>query len=352
VLLMTSIAMAYRSRSCAHRCVSSIASTRSQQQQLLIDTGASIPILCGPMYPGSNPELVAAVSREGGMGIVQPLSLTHLYGHDFREGLRMIKKLSNNKPFGVNFTIVPDKKYKKMMDDWMDISIDEGVKFFLTSLGKPDDYVKRAHENGIKIYHDVHNPEVARRAAGAGVDGLNLLNSDMGGQTGSISAASFIEDVAALDLKIPLVCAGGVGNEEAFLKALDLGYAGVQMGTRFLATPECSVTNSYKDAIVSASAEDIVLTNKLAGTWSSVIRTPEVEQGGLEVNWLMSMLLRQRSTKSIARMFLLSRAVDTYKKAAFDESHQVWQAGKGVSGIHAVEPVADIMARFASKLQR
>ena len=66
-------------------------------------------------YPGSNPELVAAVSAAGGMGIVQPLSLTHLYGHDFREGLRMIKKLSNDQPFGVNFTIVPDKKYKVLL---------------------------------------------------------------------------------------------------------------------------------------------------------------------------------------------------------------------------------------------
>lgn len=64
------------------------------------------------MYPGSNPELVAAVSRHGGLGIVQPLSLTHLYGHDFREGLRLVRKLSEGKPFGVNFTIVPNKKYK------------------------------------------------------------------------------------------------------------------------------------------------------------------------------------------------------------------------------------------------
>lgn len=66
-----------------------------------------------------------------------------------------------------------------MMDEWMDISIDEGVKFFLTSLGKPDSIVTKARENGVKVYHDVHNAELARRAAGAGVDGLNLLNSSM-----------------------------------------------------------------------------------------------------------------------------------------------------------------------------
>ena len=111
----------------------------------LKDTGASIPVVCGPMYPGSNPELIAAVSEAGGFGVVQPLSLTSLYGHDFREGLRLIKSLTD-KPFGVNFTIFGggNKKYHDNNKKWMDISIEEGVKFFLTSLGKPTEIVKIA----------------------------------------------------------------------------------------------------------------------------------------------------------------------------------------------------------------
>ena len=127
-------------------------------QRLLDDTGATIPVIKGPMYPGSNPELVAAVSEAGGFGVVQPISLTHLYGHDFREGLRLIKSLTS-KPFGVNFTILENKKYKKQMDEWMEISVDEGVKFFLTSLGKPGKIVRYAEQHGVKVYHDVHTPE-------------------------------------------------------------------------------------------------------------------------------------------------------------------------------------------------
>jgi nitronate monooxygenase len=304
------------------------------------------------MYPGSNPELVSAVSAAGGLGIVQPLSLTHLYGHDFRQGLRMIKEASGGKPIGVNFTILPNQRYQKMMDEWMDISIDEGITFFLTSLGKPDSIVKRAHENGIKVYHDVHNAELARRAAGAGVDGLNLLNSSMGGQTGSLGAAEFIEQVAKLDLGLPLVCAGGVGDEEDFAAMLDLGYAGVQMGTRFLATHEANVTNSYKNAIVRADRDSIVLTNKLAGTESSVIRTPMIEKGGLRANFILSYLLKQPATKGFARMFMLTRAVGNYKKAAFDENFEIWQAGKGVSNIHSVESCKDILDRFARRIDR
>jgi hypothetical protein len=78
-------------------------------QRFLDDAGCTVPIIKGPMYPGSNPELVAAVSTAGGLGVVQPISLTHLYGHDFREGLQLIKSLTD-KPFGVNFTILENKK--------------------------------------------------------------------------------------------------------------------------------------------------------------------------------------------------------------------------------------------------
>ena len=78
-------------------------------QRFLDDAGCAVPVIKGPMYPGSNPELVAAVSAAGGLGVVQPISLTHLYGHDFREGLQLIKRLTD-KPFGVNFTILENKK--------------------------------------------------------------------------------------------------------------------------------------------------------------------------------------------------------------------------------------------------
>jgi nitronate monooxygenase len=149
-----------------------------------------------------------------------------------------------------------------------------------------------------------------------------LLYSNLG-QTGGLSAIDFLNKVTPLNLDIPLICAGGIGDEAAFAAALDSGYAGCQLGTRFLATPECMVTDSYKKAIVDSTSEDIVRTNKLAGTWSSVIRTPAVEDGGLEVNWLVAWLLRQPYTKSLTRLTMLTRAMESYKTATFDESHQV-----------------------------
>ncbi len=311
----------------------------------LKDTGASIPVVCGPMYPGSNPELIAAVSEAGGFGVVQPLSLTSLYGHDFREGLRLIKSLTD-KPFGVNFTIFGggNKKYHDNNKKWMDISIEEGVKFFLTSLGKPTEIVKIAKKNDIKVYHDVPNKKVALAMVDCGVDGLNCINWRAGGQTGIYSAEKFMEDLK--DIKIPLICAGGIGNENDYKKALEMGYSGVQLGTRFLASKECIVTKSYKNAIVNSEEKDIVWTNKIAGNNSSVIKTKDIMRGGLRTGPIINFMLRRPKLKKYARMYLMSKGIKSYSKTAFDDSVQFWQAGKGVGGIKSIESCADILKNY------
>ena len=313
--------------------------------KFLDDTGATIPVVCGPMYPGSNPELIAAVSEAGGFGVVQPVSLTSLYGHDFKEGLKLIKKLTN-KPFGVNFTIFggANQKYHDQMKKWMDISIEEGIKFFLTSLGKPTEIVKVAKQNNIKVYHDIPNKKVALKMVDCGVDGLNCINWRAGGQTGIQSAEKFIEDLK--NINIPLICAGGIGNENDYKKVLEMGYAGVQLGTRFLASKECMVTDSYKNAIVNSEEKDIVWTNKIAGNNSSVIKTKDIMRGGLKTGCLINFMLRRPKLKKYARMYLMSRGIKKYSKTAFDDSVKFWQAGKGVGGIKSIESCADILKSY------
>jgi len=315
-------------------------------QQFLKDTGAEVPIICGPMYPGSNPELVAAVSEAGGMGVVQPVALTAIYGHDFREGLQLIKKLTN-KPFGVNFTIFggANKKFHELMKEWMEISIEEGVKFFLTSLGKPNEVVKIAKQHDIKVYHDVPNKKVALAMRDAGVDGLNCINWRGGGQTGIQSAEKFMEELH--DIGIPLICAGGIGNATDFQKALDMGYAGAQLGTRFLATHECIITDTYKQAIVNSTEAGIVWTNKIAGNNSSVIKTPDIMKGGLRTGPIISYMLTKKRWKNYARSYLSSRGLKKYSEATFDDKVEYWQAGKGVGNITSVESVAEVMKEFA-----
>jgi nitronate monooxygenase len=99
--------------------------------------GIKYPIICGAMYPCSNPELVASVSEAGGIGIVQPLSMVFVHKHDFRKGLKLIKSLTKN-PIGLNIiTEKSSKVYEERMQQWLDISLEEGVRFFVTSLGNP-----------------------------------------------------------------------------------------------------------------------------------------------------------------------------------------------------------------------
>ena len=321
---------------------------KKSTQKFLKDIGVKIPIVCGPMYPGSNPELVAAVSDAGGFGVVQPLALTSLYGHDFREGLKLIKNLTN-KPFGVNFTIFggANKKYHEQMKKWMEISIEEGIKFFLTSLGKPHEIVKIAQQHDIKVYHDVPNKKIALAMRDAGVDGLNCINWRGGGQTGVQSAEKFMNELH--DIDIPLICAGGIGNRDDYQKALEIGYAGVQMGTRFLATYECKITESYKSAIVKSTEKDIVWTNKIAGNNSSVIKTKDIMKGGLRTGPIINFMLRRPKLKKYARMYLMSQGVKNYNRTAFDDSVQFWQAGKGVGNIRSVESVLDVLKGFSIK---
>jgi nitronate monooxygenase len=102
-----------------------------------------VPLVCGAMYPCSNPELVAAVSDAGAIGIVQPISLTYVHGHEFRAGLRHIRSLTT-RPIGFNALIErSSRRYHERMVAWVEIALEEGIRFFVTSLGNPRWVVER-----------------------------------------------------------------------------------------------------------------------------------------------------------------------------------------------------------------
>src|SRR5689334_17072573 len=105
----------------------SILRTRFTEQ-----VGIEIPLICGAMYPCSNPELIAAVSEAGGIGIIQPISMSFVHGHDLREGIRLIRK-QTQKPIGFNAIVEKSSQvYMDRMAKWIDIALEEGVKFFIT----------------------------------------------------------------------------------------------------------------------------------------------------------------------------------------------------------------------------
>ena len=306
-----------------------------------------VPLIGGAMYPCSNPELVAAVSEAGGIGIVQPISLTYVHGHEFVAGLRLIRSLTS-KPIGMNALIEKSSKaYHDRMTRWVDVALEEGVRFFVTSLGNPRWVADKAHAVGGVVYHDVTEAKWAAKARDGGVDGLIAVNRRAGGHAGPKSAEALIDELRPFGL--PVVCAGGVGDEAAFVSALRLGYAGVQMGTRFIATSECRASDAYKRAIVNADESDVVLSERITGVPVAVLNTPYVQRTGLKAGPISRWLLRQPRTKHWMRGMYALRSLWQLKRASLDASGEkdYWQAGRSVSGIHSIEPAGGIVRRFA-----
>ena len=312
--------------------------------------GIEVPLICGAMYPCSNPELVAAVSEAGAIGIVQPISLTYVHGHDYREGLRYIRRLTA-KPIGMNALIEQSSRmYRERMERWLDISLEEGVRFFVTSLGNPRWVVDRVSQVGGVVYHDVTERKWALKAMDGGVHGLIAVNSRAGGHAGTKTPRELYDELH--DLGVPLICAGGIGDPAVFRATLDMGYQGAQLGTRFIATTECNAAADYKNAIVAASEQDIVLTSRLTGVPVAVINNAYVQRLGTRSGPLARWMLRHRRTKHWMRTIYALQSLRKLKKSLHADvgAEDYWQAGKSVSQIHAIEPAGDVVRQFAAAL--
>jgi len=180
------------------------------------------------------------------------------------------------------------------------------------------------------------------------VRGLLAVNDRAGGHAGSRSAEALLEEL--LPLGLPVVCAGGIASEADFARALRMGYAGAQLGTRFIATPECRASEAYKRAIVQATERDIVLTERLTGVPVSVIDTPSVRRLGTKAGPIARFLLRGRRTKRWMRTIYGLRSLWALKRGLLRDSPELdyWQAGKSVAGIDRIEPATDIVRRFTA----
>ena len=313
-------------------------------------TGVQIPLICGPMYPCSNPELVAAVSEAGGLGVVQPISLTYVHRHDYRAGLRLMRTMTQ-KPIGFNALIEASSKlYFERMQRWIDIALEEGIRFFLTSLGNPKWVCERVHAVGGVVYHDVTERKWAQKGVDGGVDGLIAVNSRAGGHAGRKGPQELFDELAPFGL--PVVSAGGVGTPEDFARQLRIGYAAVQLGTRFIATPECKASDAYKQAIVDAVEDDIVLTERLTGVPVAVIRNAYIDKLGTDAGAFAKWMLKGRRTKHWMRTWFALNSVRRLKKSLNSEnvSTEYWQAGRSVAGIHDIRPAAQIVQEFAAAL--
>ena len=158
-------------------------------------------------------------------------------------------------------------------------------------------------------------------------------------------------DSDLVDLGVPLIGGGGIGSEVEMNRALEMGYDGVQMGTRFIATHECTTPQDYKDAIVAAKEEDITWTTKLTGVPIAVISTDGKNKRN---NWLIRRLLNGRLKH---RVRVLITGISFWRMRAFakgkkNSSKDLWSAGKSVESVNSVESATVIMKRLGESVGR
>lgn len=212
------------------------------------------PIVQGGMIWASGWKLASAVSNAGGLGLIGAGSM---YPDVLRDHIQKTKA-ATNKPFGVNVPLLYSD-----LDEILEIIIEEKVPIVFTSAGNPKSYTPQLKAAGIKVVHVVSSVKFALKSQEAGVDAVVAEGFEAGGHNGreESTTLTLIPQVAqAID--IPLMAAGGIATGRAMLAAMTLGADGVQVGSRFVCTPEASSHINFKNAIVEAGEGDTHLTLK------------------------------------------------------------------------------------------
>ncbi|MEO7147721.1 MAG: nitronate monooxygenase [Terrimesophilobacter sp.] len=235
--------------------------------------GVRYPVVQAPMGNAASPELAAAVSNAGGLGMLA-LSWTEL--EDMRTRVRDTKALTGS-PFGVNVVL------EWQQQERIEICLDEGVRIISTFWGDPKPYVELIHEAGALHIHTVGSAEDARRCVDAGVDMVIAQGWEAGGHVwGGVSTLVLVPAVVDAVAPVPVLAAGGITDGRGLAAVLALGASAAVMGTRFLMSKEANVRDDVQDSLIAASETDTALGPIFDGGWPNakhrVIRNDTVRR--------------------------------------------------------------------------
>lgn len=221
--------------------------------RVLAHTGAKYPIVQAPMGWIARTELASAVSRAGGLGIIETSS-----GETEACKAEIEKMIALGLPFGVNLPIL------FLRDDAMlKFVCNSGVKFVTTSAGSPAKFLKPLKDAGIVVYHAVPTVDAAVKCAEAGVDGLVVEGAEGGGFKNPEEVSTLVLLQAIREkVDVPLIAAGGICDGRGMAAAFALGAEAIQMGTRFVSSAESPVHRNYKQKIVDAKETGTYVLNK------------------------------------------------------------------------------------------
>ena len=287
------------------------------------------PVVQAGMGGATNPDLVAAVSNAGGLGI---LACSWSSADDVRRSLHQIRALTD-RPFGVNFVL-------HLTDDAIfQICLDDRVPVFSFFRGDPGPATARAHAVGAKVLHQVTTLAEAEQACTANVDVLVAQGCEAGGHMGPMPLWTLLPEVVRIAGHRPVLAAGGIVDGQGLAAALAFGAAGVLMGTRFLASRESPATADHKQAIVNAAMGDTIPTLIWDILWG------EVWTGGIRTQSLRNAMTDRWDGKEndLRAGIDAAQAKFAAAEARRDMTLIPLLAGVGAARIHDIRPAADIV---------
>jgi NAD(P)H-dependent flavin oxidoreductase YrpB (nitropropane dioxygenase family) len=312
---------------------------------LCSDLGTQVPIWNAGMGGGlAGPELAAAVSNAGGLGV---LGMGGLPTPAIRESIRQVRSLTD-KPFGVNL-IVP-----LMDEEAVSCCLEERVPVLVLFWGDPSPYVEHAHRVGTKLLVQCGSVDEARRTAAVGVDAVMIQGVEAGGHVRGTTALSIllpatVEAVAPL----PVIAAGGIADGRGLVAALDLGAQAVSLGTRFLCSEESRAAREYKQLVVAAAAEDTLYTKMFDVGWPDASHRVLRNTGVREWEAAGSLPVGERAGEGdvVGKMPVAGEMVDLPRYGVFmplegfegDVEHAVLYCGQSCSLVNDIKPAARIV---------
>jgi nitronate monooxygenase len=297
----------------------------------------TLPVVASPMFIVSYPELVLAQCKAGIVGSfpalnARPAEMLGEWLTQIEEALSAHKAANPSAmigPIAVNQII---HQSNARLEHDVRVCVDHKVPIFITSLRAPvKEMIDAVHSYGGIVLHDVITLRHAQKALEAGVDGLILVAAGAGGHAGTISPFALVGEVRRL-FDGPIVLSGAIANGGSILAAQAMGADLAYMGTRFIATREAHAVDSYKHAIVNASAADIVYTNLFTGVHGNYIRE-SIINAGLDPDALPA------SDKS--KMNFAGEKTKAWK--------DIWGAGQGVGLMDDIPTVAELVERLQSE---
>jgi nitronate monooxygenase len=301
----------------------------------------SLPVIASPMFTVSYPELVLAQCKAGIVGSfpalnARPVELLDQWLTDMKADLAAYQAAHPDQivgPMAVN-QIVHDSNVRLMQD--VETCVKHQVPIFITSLRAPvPEIMDAVHAYGGIVLHDVINMRHAAKALEAGVDGLIVVAAGAGGHAGAQSPFALVGEIRR-HFQGPVILSGAISTGSAILAAQAMGADLAYIGTRFIASSEAQAVQDYKEAIVRASASDIIYTNLFTGVHGNYIRE-SIEKSGLDPNNLPS-----------ADKGTMNFSSGTSKPKSWKD---IWGAGQGVGQIDDILPVAQIVARLTAEYQ-